>query len=961
MPLLPLPRLITLVRCISLCCFSVGLWASAPAAPVDSGFVADFLNLDTTNGKTKVVFDPAGRMYVTEKRGRLLLANPDGEGGFNAFSELLDIRAEVDSGLEAGILGFEIDPNYATNRFIYLFYTTPEEELWDGTGDQRLVRYTMNATFDAIEAGSETILLSGLPRIVNFHKAGEIGIHPLDPYAIFIALGDDDQIGGGGTLPQNLDSYVGKILRVDTSTGLGLADNPHFNGDPDSVRSRVWARGTRNPFSFAFHPDRADIIYISENGDGTDRLAMVKAGGNGLWNGDDDGGFLTVDTPSFKVMATTSPSLIGVEIMTSGPFAHNGQPTLYLGNWLDGVSRYTLSDSTDAQDNEWDTATGIAGGGAFYWDADATAMDLQRGADGHLYFTQTGGDASEGGWYPVRRFRYVGGTPPDASFNLTPTGSSGALPYQVNFTDTSTAGTNSITSWLWDFGDGTTSTQEDPTHSFVAEGSYTVTLTVTDSVGLNSTHQQTLEVTLDTPMIFDLNVYDGRSLPAVAAAQIFTISLYQIDGSTPLAFAGGTGANGNQLQTLADGTLNVSRTLPLIADGYVMVLEASSSPAFQQVVRGIVLTAGASASTTHTFYVSTTTLSGTVLSHAGVPALVDVVARSSNAAVNFAGGRDASASSLLPASASSNRVSVDELGYFSIALPTTHVSSTVDLSFAEDTGRNTYAARSMSIIAAADTAHDASIVLGEWRGGPADDLSGQAYTPNIDYSAIQAIFSANCTGCHRATTSNNGGLDLTNGFSYAELVGQPSLFVPGLNLVEPGSPSRSYLFEKINSAAPQQGARMRPSDSLPLADQALIRDWITQLAPSYENYVWTNLGVAPGGAGTGVGDTPAGSTTSNGLAYTQPAVGMVSIPAAGPVQGRIQLNANITGLTLVIQASSDLGASGWTTVATRLRGQTNWRVSSGFSVNETSPGVLDFSEAAPGGNQRFYRFGVSQD
>ncbi len=59
---------------------------------------------------------------------------------------------------------------------------------------------------------------------------------------------------------------------------------------------------------------------------------MVKAGGNGLWNGSDNGGFLTVDSPLFKVLHTGGPSLIGIEMSTSGPFAHNNQPTLYSAN-----------------------------------------------------------------------------------------------------------------------------------------------------------------------------------------------------------------------------------------------------------------------------------------------------------------------------------------------------------------------------------------------------------------------------------------------------------------------------------------------------------------------------------------------------------------------------------------------------------------------------------------------------
>lgn len=68
--------------------------------------------------------------------------------------------------------------------------------------------------------------------------------------------------------------------------------------------------------------------------------------------------------------------------------------------------------------------------------------------------------------------------PPTASFisNIT----SGTVPLTVSFTDQST---NNPTSWQWDFGDGGASTQPNPTHTFNSEGSYTVTLTVSNNYG----------------------------------------------------------------------------------------------------------------------------------------------------------------------------------------------------------------------------------------------------------------------------------------------------------------------------------------------------------------------------------------------------------------------------------------------------------------------------------------------
>lgn len=925
---------------------------SSIAAPVDSNFAVD--DIQFGNGKTKIAFDSSGRMYVTEKQGRLLLFGSNGSGGFVAPTVIMDLTASVDSGLEAGLLGFEIDPDHANNRFIYLFYTTAT--------DQRLVRHTMNAAFDGIESGSAVILLSGLPKSVNYHKAGEIAIHPLDPFAILVALGDDAQVGGSPPLPQNLDSYIGKILRVDTSTGLGLPDNPHFNGVADSVRSRVWASGFRNPFRFVLHPTRTDMLYVSENGDSTDRVALVRKGGNGLWNGNDNGGFLTANTALFKVLHTDGASLVGIEIVTSGPLAHNGQPTLYVGNWLSGMTRFTLSDSTAPGGEEWDTMTAIPAGGGSFWDPNATAMDIHFHTDGHLYITQTGGNAAQESWFPLRRYRFAGGSPPSASFTTAPASGRGEAPFEVTFTDSSTQGTNSLTGWHWDFGDGNTSTAQNPVHTYNAPGAYTATLTVTDSVGLTDITEMQLVATTGTAVSLTLDIQDGRALPPVPAASAFTIGFFQIDGITPLPFSGGVGVEGNQIVTTTDGTYTGALDLPLTASGFVMVLEALDPPGFQAVTRGVSVSHGVASAVSETFHVSSASVSGRVLSLRGEPASVDVGVRSGGVPFPFAGARDHPGGSDLPATGVLHRITTDTLGYFSIPVPVSEVGSTLALAFAKDTGRATYATRSLTILSLAATNVDASVALAEWQGGSGDDLSGQAFTPAVNFTAIQDIFSANCTGCHRASTTNNGGLDLTSGNSYGELVDQPSLFAAGLKLVDPGSPSRSYLFEKINSATPQQGTRMRPTDSLPLVDQALIRDWIAQLAPSYENFVWTTLGTTPGSANTGVADDFDGDGVANGIEHAGGQVGQLASASGGAeFQGELSFAAASTGLTLVIQASDDLGAGNWRTVASRLRGQANWSVAPGFSATISSPGVLQFTDSTVGINARFYRFGVASE
>lgn len=109
-----------------------------------------------------------------------------------------------------------------------------------------------------------------------------------------------------------------------------------------------------------------------------------------------------------------------------------------------------------------------------------------------------------------------------------------------------------------------------------------------------------------------------------------------------------------------------------------------------------------------------------------------------------------------------------------------------------------------------------------------DDLSVIPETPQVDFATeIQPIFNNNCVHCH-------GGpdpiafMDLEQG--YVQIVDVPSFQISFFNRVEPGQPADSYLFLKINCANQFSGDRMpREAPPLSLFDQALIRDWISQI------------------------------------------------------------------------------------------------------------------------------------
>lgn len=82
--------------------------------------------------------------------------------------------------------------------------------------------------------------------------------------------------------------------------------------------------------------------------------------------------------------------------------------------------------------------------------------------------------------------------PPKAEFKFDP--EDPKVDETVQFTDQSTDADGQITSWDWDFGDGSTSTEQNPTHSYTTAGSFTVTLAVTDNDDLTNTTSKTITV-----------------------------------------------------------------------------------------------------------------------------------------------------------------------------------------------------------------------------------------------------------------------------------------------------------------------------------------------------------------------------------------------------------------------------------------------------------------------------------
>lgn len=794
--------------------------SSARAAVSDPRFAED--TLYSGAGMVSIEFGPGGRMYVCEKRGRVLVFQPDGAGRFRAPTVFLDMRNEVFANAEAGLLGMRLDPSFATNRFVYLFHSA--------TGDQRLIRVTADSTYNLAVAGSRQVLLSGLPRQAEYHKAGDIQFHPQDANSLYVALGDDGQ----RSLAQNLDRYHGKILRVNKSNGQGLSDNPFASGvSLDSVRARVWAYGLRNPFRITFHPNTpsANVVYISENGDDRDRVSRVTRGSNGSWSSaGDGGGFLAPPDAGHRVMALENPSLTGIVIARGGGFADSaGADVLLLGNGRSGIKRFRLSGAN------LDQLQPLDGGRPFVTNLGfAAAVDLAIGPDGALYFTQTGGGASDSG-FTLRRVRTTGaaaGSTPVASFTTSPSPAQGLAPLTVTFTDRSTDSDGSVASWAWNFGDGSMSSERNPTHRYTASGVFTASLTVTDNSSRTSAQPATATVTTGRTLSLTLTgrVYDARRYPAANMPGPTELRLYDGDPTRPLAFPGGTSFRNNAIVVQTGGTFNRTITIQPTSDRLIVSAGEVPGDGMHAAYRGFTVPLSATAHTQQlTYYLSSTAVRGRVSDTRGANAVIDIgVARGSMSGwYAFSGARDRRTT----ATGMMHRIDSDPFGFYYVPIRSADVGASFFFDLLADTNTSTYTGEPFAVAVSAQGAlvvHD--ILVGLRAGGlVCDNLAAIPTTPNIDYAThIQPIWNASCTGCHAPTASNSGGLDLMPD-SRDDLVNTVSNEVPGLLRVKPRDVAGSYLMEKINCADPQLGDRMRPTEAMTPAQQALIRDWILQL------------------------------------------------------------------------------------------------------------------------------------
>jgi glucose/arabinose dehydrogenase len=198
-------------------------------------------------------FAPDGRLFVTERPGRVRIVTLGGASELALSLDGVFVQGE------AGLLGLALDPEFAQNHFVYLYYSASVP----GGGVNRVVRYReVNSRL-----GERLVLLDNIPA-AQIHDGGRLRFGP--DGLLYASAGDAADANNA----QDVASLAGKILRLNRD-GTTPRDN--------RFSSPVFTYGHRNPQGFDWHPTSGEIWESEHGNNGNDEVNAIRTGLNFGW------------------------------------------------------------------------------------------------------------------------------------------------------------------------------------------------------------------------------------------------------------------------------------------------------------------------------------------------------------------------------------------------------------------------------------------------------------------------------------------------------------------------------------------------------------------------------------------------------------------------------------------------------------------------------------------------------
>lgn len=228
--------------------------AESSASSLSSPAVRDETIVTDLTIPWSIAFLPEGDMLVTERPGTLIRISRQDQARY-------PIQGVLHRG-EGGLLGIALHPDFASNRFVYLYMTTTDTD----TVTNRVERYR----FSGDELTDRVTIIDSIPG-ATYHDGGRLAFGP--DGMLYVTTGDAQEPNSA----QDTSSLAGKILRV-RPDGSIPADNPFSNA--------VHSYGHRNPQGLAW--DDQGRLWSTEHGrsgirSGFDELNLIERGGNYGW------------------------------------------------------------------------------------------------------------------------------------------------------------------------------------------------------------------------------------------------------------------------------------------------------------------------------------------------------------------------------------------------------------------------------------------------------------------------------------------------------------------------------------------------------------------------------------------------------------------------------------------------------------------------------------------------------
>jgi glucose/arabinose dehydrogenase len=460
----------------------------------DSGFTAETVFSVDPFTLVGAVFAPDGRIFAWQRNGIVRIY----KNGNLLTTPFLDISSKVNIAGDRGMLGLALDPNFGSNGFVYLLYTFENAGNPNSGAPRtaRLTRVTANpGNPDVMLPGSEITILGSVGTPPCSSQPAGADCIPIDDQShtigtvlfapdgrLFVGNGDGASFDFADPLAlraQDLNSYSGKILRINPD-GTAPVDNPFYDGT-NSIQSKVWSYGLRNPFRFGLDPHLGEPLI----GDVGWSLFEELNRGRGLnfgwpcFEGNFPQAFYEDKFAQCRQLdpgEVTKPLYLyghseGNAIAAGAFYTDDEYPSQYEENFFFGdygqswIRRATFDEDHNIVDVQ-EFATEAEG-----------PVHFTLGPDGFLYYVA----------FNLGEFRRIRFDGPFANASGNP--SFGYSPLTVNFSSAGSfdSGGQMIT-FFWDFDDGSTSSLPNPMHQYDSGSVHTfnASLTVTNEDGETS-------------------------------------------------------------------------------------------------------------------------------------------------------------------------------------------------------------------------------------------------------------------------------------------------------------------------------------------------------------------------------------------------------------------------------------------------------------------------------------------